>query len=455
MKKILLALFFPLWMQAQVNSDADFIKKLSDEVLQNGTAHSLLRELTKGIGGRLAGSPQFDKAVQWGADALKKAGANKVILQECMMPNWNRGGQDKASIVLINHQKVARKLDVLALGNSLGSGGKAIIAEVVAVADFDELEAKKDQVKGKIVYYNYKFNPTNLQTFRSYGEAGQYRRNGPSRAAKYGAVGVMIRSLTEATDNNPHTGTMAYNDSFPKIPAIALGGDDADYVWNLSKKSSFTVSFTTNGHFLPDAKGYNVIGELTGTEFPQEIITVGGHLDSWDINEGAHDDGAGIVQTIEILRTMKALGYHPKRTIHFVLFANEENGSRGGKKYAEEAKAKNENHVFALESDEGGFTPRGFGISANEKQFEKVQSWLPLLNPYGTEWIRKGGGGADIGPLYQLLGTPLGGYVPDDQRYFDIHHARSDVFESVNKRELMLGAVNMGAFIYLVDKYGL
>ncbi|KAF0240851.1 MAG: M20/M25/M40 family metallo-hydrolase [Sediminibacterium sp.] len=453
MKKLFIALLCPLLMQAQVNTDADFIKNLSDEVLRNGQAHDLLRELTKGIGGRLAGSPQFAKAVEWGASALKNAGADKVILQECMMPNWKRGGTDMASIVMIDQKKTTRKLDVLALGNSMGTGGKAITAEVIAVASFDELEAKKDQLKGKIVYYNFKFNPTNIQTFKSYGEVGQYRRNGASRAAKYGAVGVMIRSLTEATDNNPHTGAMAYNDSFPKIPAIALGGDDADYVWNLSKKSSFRVSITTNGHFLPDAKGHNVIAELTGTEFPDEFITVGGHLDSWDVNEGAHDDGAGIVQTIEILRTLKALGYKPKRSIHFVLFANEENGLRGGSKYAEEAKAKNEKHVFALESDEGGFTPRGFGFTMSEKQFEKVQSWLPLLKPYGTEWMRKGGGGADIGPLNRLLGTPLGGYVPDDQRYFDIHHARSDVFENVNKRELMLGAINMGAFIYLVDKY--
>ena len=456
MKKfLLLAVLCPFLLKAQYSADSAFIKQVANEMLQNGTAHSLLRELTKGIGGRLAGSPQFDKAVEWGAAALKSAGANKVFLQECMMPNWNRGGKDIASIVVVDQKKTTRALDVLALGNSMGTGGKPLVAEVVAVADFAELEARKDQLKGKIVYYNNKFNPTNIDPGKSYGEAGIYRRSGASRAAKYGAVGIMIRSLTEATDNNPHTGSMSYNDSFPKIPAIALGGDDADYVWKLSRQSVFQVSISTNGHFLPDAKGYNVVAELTGTQFPGEYITVGGHLDSWDVNEGAHDDGTGIVQTIEILRTLKVLGYKPTRTLRFVLFANEENGLKGGSKYAEAAKANNENHLFALESDAGGFTPRGFGFTMGEKQLVKVQSWISLLKPYGTETLAMGGGGADIGPLNRAFGTALGGLEPDGQRYFDIHHARNDVFENVNKRELLLGAVNMAALIYLIDKYGL
>ncbi len=455
MKKIFILLFAPLFLNAQTNPDAAFIKKIADDVMQNGKAHDLLRQLTKDIGGRLAGSPQFTKAVTWGELTMKNLGADRVYLQECMMPHWNRGGKDEATIVSVDGKKTNRSIDVLALGNSLGSGGKAITAKVIAVANFTELEAKKDLIKGNIVYYNYKFDPTNIETGTSYGQAGQYRRSGASRAAKYGAIGVMIRSLTEATDNNPHTGGMSYNDSFPKIPAIALGGYDADYVWNLSKKSSFEVSFKTNGHFLPDAKGHNVIAELKGSEFPDQYIAVGGHLDSWDVNEGAHDDGAGVVHTMEVLRVLKALGYQPKHTIRFVLFANEENGLKGGTKYADEAKLKNEKHLFALESDAGGFTPRGFGFTIEQEKLNKMQAWLPLLFPYGTTYLRMGGGGADIGPLNKALGTALAGFDPDDQRYFDIHHARSDVFENVNKRELLLGAINMAALIYLVDKYGL
>lgn len=451
----ILAAFMPMLVSAQSNADSVYIKKISDEIMRNGKAHDLLRELTKGIGGRLAGSVQYTKAVQWGEASLKKMGADKVFLQECMMPNWKRGGKDLAAVVLQNGKKTNRSLDVLALGNSLGTGGKPLVAEVVAVQDFDEMEAKKDQLKGKIVYFNNKFNPTNIQTFKSYGEAGQYRRSGPSRAAKYGAVGVMIRSLTEATDNNPHTGTTGYDEAFPKIPAIALGNYDADYIWSITRNSNIKVSMTTNGSFGPDVVGHSVVAELTGTEFPNEYITVGGHLDSWDVNEGAHDDGAGIVQTIEIMRTLKALGYKPKRTLRFVLFANEENGMRGGNKYAEEAKKNNEKHVFALESDAGGFTPRGFGFTVSSAQLTKIQNWLPLLKPYGTEFLQAGGGGADIGPLNKTFGTPIAGLMPDSQRYFDIHHARSDVFENVNKRELHLGAVNMAALIYLVDQYGL
>lgn len=456
MKKLLfLFLLAPVLITAQNTDDAVFIKNLSNDVLKNGQVHDLLRYLTKNIGGRLAGSPQFDKAIIWGEKTMKSLGADRVYLQECMMPNWKRGGKDVASVVLVDGKKSNRTLDVLALGNSMGTGGKVLIAEVMAVADFAELEAKKDQVKGKIVYYNYQFNSTNIDPGKSYGEAGIYRRNGASRAAKYGAVGIMIRSLTEATDNNPHTGAMAYNDSFPKIPAIALGGYDANYIWELSKKSSFKVAFTTNGHFLPDVKGYNVIAEIKGSEFPEQIITVGGHLDSWDVNEGAHDDGTGVVHTMEVLRALKAMGYKPKRTIRFVLFANEENGLRGGSKYAEEAKKNNEIHLFALESDSGGFTPRGFAFTIDPALLAKMQAWLPLLKPYGTESLVMGGGGADIGPLNRTFGTALAGFEPDGQRYFDIHHARTDVFENVNKRELLLGAINMASLIYLVDKYGL
>jgi hypothetical protein len=261
--------------------------------------------------------------------------------------------------------------------------------------------------------------------------------------------------MSNSADNNPHTGGTNYNDSFPKIPAVAIGLQDADWLSNALKEAALSVTLHTHGKFLPDTIGHNVIGELKGSEFPNEYITIGGHLDSWDPAEGAHDDGAGCVQTIEILRTFKALGYKPKRTIRFVLFANEENGLRGGNKYAEEAKAKNEKHVFALESDAGGFTPMGFGVTASEAQFQKISGWNTLLANYSPAEIRRGGGGSDIGPLARTQGTPTAGLTPDSQRYFDLHHARNDVFEAVNKRELQLGAINMAALVYLVDKYGL
>jgi hypothetical protein len=456
MNQILIAaLLIPFFAQTQ-STDSVFIKTMADEILANGKAYENLRVLTKQIGGRLAGSPQMVKAEKWGLETMRQLGGDTVYMQECQVPHWVRGGKDIAAIVSVGGKKQNRPLAILALGNSVGSGAKGVTADVLAVSSFDELERRKNEVKGKIVFYNYPFNPTYIRPGQSYGEAGVYRYNGASRAAKYGAIGVLIRSLSGGTNNYPHTGMMRYNDTFPKIPAAALGLEDADNLWKTCSKNQNTrVMFTTYGRFLPDTTGHNVIAELKGTESPNEYITIGGHLDSWDVNEGAHDDGTGIVQTIEILRMFTALGYKPKKTIRFVLFANEENGLRGGQKYADVAKAKNENHLFALESDGGGFTPRGFSFEMTPDKLEKIQPWVKLLLPYGVYELKTGGGGADISPLNKTFGTPLGELLPDNQRYFDLHHAVNDVFEAVNKRELLLGAVNMAALVYLVDKYGL
>ena len=464
MKKLIFSflLMIPAVTAFCQREDSLVIKKIADEILVNGKAYENLRYLTKKIGGRLAGSPQMLLAEQWGEKLMNESGADKVTMQACKVPHWVRGGKDEAFIPTfkqgnktINLGVLNKKLDVIALGNSIGSGPAGVTEEVLLVNSFDELEKKKDEVKDKIVFYNYKFNDTYVNTFVAYGEAGQYRGNGPSRAAKYGAKAVIVRSMSHSTDNYPHTGATRYLDSFAKIPAVAIGLRDADWLSNELQKGKLKVTLKTYGYFMDSAIGHNVIGELMGSEFPDEIITVGGHLDSWDPGEGAHDDGAGCVQTIEILRAFKAIGYKPKRTIRFVLFANEENGLRGGVKYAEEAAAKKEKHILALESDDGGFTPRSLGLTGSEEQWKKFLSWKDLIAPYGCSEFTKGGGGADIGPLNRLLKTPTASMNPDSQRYFDFHHTRNDVFENVNKRELELGAVNMAAFIYLIDKYGL
>jgi hypothetical protein len=327
---------------------------------------------------------------------------------------------------------------------------------VILINSFDELEKRKDEVKGKIVFYNYKFNPKLIETFYAYADAVRYRGGGASRASKYGAVAVVVRSMTHSTDNNPHTGAMGYNDSFPKIPAMAVGLWDADKLAAaIGQDKKIKIYMKSNAQTLPDTIGYNVIGEWTGTEFPDQIITVGGHIDSWDPAEGAHDDGTGCVHSIEVLRALKAIGYKPKHTIRVVLFGDEENKGGGANKYAAEAKLKNEKHVFALESDAGGFTPRGFSFAVSNERFEKIRSWIPLLEPYGVYEFSKGFGGADTEPLSMTFGTPVAELLPDSQRYFDYHHSPNDVFENVNKRELELGAINMAALIYLVDKYGL
>lgn len=444
------------------SEDSIFIKHLSDEILENGKAYINLRFLTKQIGGRLAGSQGMVKAEKWGLETMKKSGADQAWLQECMVPHWVRGGADVATAYYStpgsptkNSIPQSKGIDVIALGNSIGTGDQGLKADVLEVSSFDDLESKKDLVNGKIVFYNYKFNNSFVNTFLAYRDAGQYRGQGPSRAAKYGAKAVIIRSMSHAADNNPHTGATRYDSTVAKVPAVAIGLQDADWLSQQIQKGPLTVFMKTNGYFLPDTIGHNVIGELRGTEFPDEIITIGGHLDSWDNCEGAHDDGAGCVQTMEILRAFKALNYSPKRTIRFVLFANEENGLRGGTQYAAVAKEKGEHHIFALESDAGGFTPRGLGFTGTDNQFQKFISWRELIAPYGASEFKKGGGGADIGPISRTFNTATASLNPDTQRYFDIHHARNDTFEAVNKRELELGAVNMAALVYLVDKYGL
>lgn len=462
MRKFLLVLFLsPVTLYAQkysaALSDSAFIKMISDNIMPSRTAYDNLYNLTKHVGGRLAGSPQMVKAEAWGVAALKAAGADTVILQECMVPHWVRGGKDKASVSYsASGKKQTYQLNTLALGNSVGTGAAGVTAPVIRVNSFDDLEAKKDQLKGKIVFYNVPFEETFIQTFEAYRKNVIYRAIGASRAAKYGAVAVLVRSMTHAMDNNPHTGSLQYLDSLPKIPAAAIGLKDVAKIDSLIDNNiPVTAQLFTYGKMLPDTIGHNVVGELKGTEYPNEIITVGGHLDSWDVNEGATDDGTGVTQTIEILRAFKALGFQPKHTIRFVLFANEENGTRGAKKYAEDAKANNLKMIFGLESDAGGFTPRGFGIVANDAQWNKMIGWKSLFTDYGGDGFVRGGGDADVDPIHEMFDAPVAGLRPDSQRYFDVHHAPTDVFEFVNPREMKLGAVNMAALLYLVDKYGL
>jgi carboxypeptidase Q len=440
------------------NIDSLFIKKISNDILTNGKAYDNLKVLCKTVGGRLSGSAQMYKAEAWGITTLKAAGADTTYLQACKVPHWVRGGQDKLTAIYTDAKgKPTKKtVDALSLGNAIGTGNTFVQAPVLLINNFDELEKKKAEVKGKIVFYNYPFNPTYIQPFTAYAEAGVYRRTGPSRAAKYGAVAVIVRSMAGGTDNQPHTGATLYDTTVPKIPCAAIGLQDADWIgqWLASGKK-LAFNYQSAAHFLPDTIAHNVIGEIKGSTFPKEIITIGGHLDSWDPAEGANDDGAGCVHAIEVLRTLQAIGYQPKRTIRIVLFANEENGLRGATQYAETGKKTDETFYFGLESDAGSFTPRGFSCMANTAQLEKMQVWIPLLKPYGVYHITPGNAGADVEPLYEKFKTPVAELVPDAQRYFDLHHTRADVFENVHKRELAMGAVNMTALIYLIDTYGL
>ncbi|MBA2249591.1 MAG: M20/M25/M40 family metallo-hydrolase [Chitinophagaceae bacterium] len=435
------------------NDDSTTIKKIVDETMTHGNAYNNLRKLCKQVGARLSGSPQYARAVTLVSQMMKDAGADTMYVQACQVPHWIRGEKEKGQIISGGK---TYDLKLCALGNSVGTGDKGITANVIEVRSMAELnQLGASGLKGKIVFFNFPMNPTYINTFRAYGESGVSRTRGPSLAGRYGAIGAIVRSLSSNLTDYPHTGVTVYNDSFPKIPAVAISTNDAEYLSSeIKKRNPVMAYFRTTCNMLPDNTGYNVIGEIRGSQFPREIITVGGHLDSWDLAEGANDDGSGVVQGIEVLRTLKASGVKPKRTIRAVAFANEENGGRGGEKYLSEAKAKNEKHIFALESDEGGFTPRGFSLEMNEAQLNKILHWKNLFYPYGIYNIGPGGSGSDVGPL-KNIGTALAGLNPDSERYFDIHHAATDVFENVSERELHLGAANMAALIWLVSEYGM
>jgi len=447
---VLSGLLFPLFIHAQ--DDSLVVRQIVEDILLRGEAYENLRFICKKIGPRLSGSPQGAMAVRETARMMREMGADTVYLQECMVPKWVRTGRDTASLISGNGS--IRPLRITALGNSEGTPAAGLRAPVIEVRNFDELEQLKDQVKGKIVFYNYPMNARFIKTFMAYSDAGKYRSTGASRAAKYGAAAVIVRSLASNPDDHPHTGALNYDTAWPKIPAVAISTNDADLLSGaLKKKMVSQVFIRATCGMQGDVLSHNVVGELRGSVFPNEVITVGGHIDSWDLAEGAHDDGAGCVQSMELIRVFRDLGIRPKRTIQVVMFQNEENGLRGGNKYAELAKKDGRNYVFALESDAGGFTPRAFGVSGAPASVSKIRSWAPLLKPFGIDEINEGGGGADIGPM-RKLGTTLAGLSPDSQRYFDIHHAETDVFEAISRRELHLGAGVMAALVYLVDKYG-
>jgi len=434
--------------------DATTIKQIFDTALTSGKAHDWLRFLSLQIGGRLSGSVEAEQAVEYTKTELEALGLDRVYLQPVMVPKWVRGAPEFAYIETT--PGVTTTVPITALGGSIATSSIGLKAGVVEVKSLDELEQLgRTKIEGKIVFYNRPMEPTLINTFAAYGGCVDQRYSGAEAAAKFGAVGVIVRSMNLRLDDFPHTGAMSYGD-LPldqRIPAAAISTKGADLLsatLSLNKQTQFY--FKQNSRNFPDVKSYNVIGEIKGSLYPDEIMVVGGHLDSWDLGDGSHDDGAGVVQSMDVLSLLKQVGYRPKRTIRVVLFMNEENGLRGGNEYARVALAEGEKHVFALESDSGGFTPRGFSFDTDKETFEQIKSWSNYFFPYLSDRFELGGSGADIGPL-KPQGLILAGLKPDSQRYFDHHHSDNDRFEHVNKRELELGAAAMTALIYLMDNY--
>lgn len=432
----------------QVKQDSVQFAAISTEVLNYGKSYTELKDLTKNIGHRLSGSESYEKAVKWAEQKLRDAGADKVWLQEVMVPVWVRG---KESLQIKTSNGKWKSLKMLSLGNSEGTGGKDISGEIIMVRSMEEYEKlPADQVKGKIVFFNYPFSQSFVETFRGYGDAAQYRVNAASLTAKKGGKFAIIRSLSSAFDDVPHTGGIRYDKEGVKVPAVAIGNTTADELATLLKSQKITAKLNSNCGMKGEKLSHSVIGEIKGSK-DQSVIVVGGHLDSWDVGEGAHDDGAGIVQSIEVLRTFKKLGIQNNHTIKVVCFANEENGVKGGIQYGKTAKESNEKHLFAIESDAGGFTPRGISLNMDEAKRKQIQSWKDLFLPYGVYDFKETYSGTDLYPLHDM-GIPTAELVPDSQRYFDIHHTEEDTFEKVNRRELLLGAVAMTQIIYMIDK---
>ncbi|OUR92228.1 peptidase M28 family protein [Flavobacteriales bacterium 34_180_T64] len=455
MKQLIFLFSILISFHCSAQSDADNFKTIYSTALTNGKSYEWLDYLSNQIGGRLSGSLNAEKAVAYTKAELDSLGLDKVWLQPVMVPRWVRGAPEFAYIETSPGKTTS--VNICALGGSIATPNGGVKAHVVEVKSKEDLEALGSEIiEGKIVFFNRPMQADLINTFESYSGCVDQRYSGAKEAAKYGAIGVIVRSMNLRLDDFPHTGSMSYGDLPTKnrIPSAAISTNDAEVLSSmLALNKDIKLYFSQYCQQFKDVQSYNVIGEITGSQFPDEYIVVGGHLDSWDLGDGSHDDGAGVVQSMDVLRLLKESGIKPKRSIRVVLFMNEENGLRGGKKYAEVAKSKGENHVFALESDSGGFTPRGFTFDCSDAVFNKVLKWQPLFKPYLIHYFEKGHGGADIGPL-KNESLVLAGLRPDTQRYFDHHHASSDTFDAVNKRELELGAATMTALVYLFDKYG-
>jgi carboxypeptidase Q len=408
-------------------------------------AYRKLAYLTDRIGHRLSGSAALGRAIAWAAQTMKADG-HDVRTEKVMVPHWVRGAESAELTA-----PIARRLHVLGLGGTVGTRG--ITAPVVVVRDWAELEAKAAQVKGAIVLYDVAMPKWTEEKGSGYGQTVEYRGRGASRAAKLGALAVLVRSVTAHSLDTPHTGGMSYEDGVTKIPALAITVEDCTLVARLAADGPVTIHLRSDARMLPDAESANVIGELRGRERPDEIVVIGAHIDSWDVGQGAHDDGAGVVTMMQALTTIRKLGLVPRRTIRVVLFTNEENGLRGGRAYAQDHAAELANTVLAVESDSGGFAPRGFGVNAKAEVKDRVKARVSeiasLLKPINATRVVFGHGGADIGPMGPA-GVPLIGLDTDGRTYFDIHHTQADTLDKVDPAALAADVAAVAALAYVV-----
>ena len=407
--------------------------------LTSDRAYSRLAHLTDHIGHRLSGSQGLERAIEWAVAEMKRDGLDSVRKDKVMVPHWVRGNESLEMVT-----PIPQKLSILGLGNSIGTPAEGITAETVTVRNFAELERMGEGVRGKIVVYNVPFT--------TYGATVPYRGQGASRAARYGAVAALVRSITPVSLQTPHTGAMQYDPAQPKIPVAAITIEAAELFQRLHDRGDrSTVRLKMEAKFLPDAESANVIAELKGTERPDEIVLISGHYDSWDVGQGAHDDGGSCIVVWEAARLLKELGLRPRRTIRVVLYTNEENGLRGGNAYRDAYRADLSKHVLAIESDSGTYRPEGFGLAATAplQLRSNLQEIAKLLSGIGADGIAASGGGADIGPIMRE-GVPGASLDVEGSRYFDIHHTEADTLDKINPQDLKLCVATMAVMAYVV-----
>jgi carboxypeptidase Q len=442
----------PSAAMAELDKHREAVARIIKEARGDRGAYTKLAYLTDRIGNRLSGSPGLTAAIAWTAAEMKREG-HDVRTEKVMVPNWRRGVERGE---LVAPQK--RPLRLLGLGGTVATPKGGLTAKVVVVKSWDELKAKAAEVKGAIVLYDVAMPPYTEEKGSGYGEVVQYRGGGASEAAKLGAVAVLVRSVTAHSLHTPHTGAMRYQDGVAKIPAAAVTVEDAMLMARLYAGGvEMKVKLELQSQMLPDAESANVIGELRGRELPDEVVLIGAHLDSWDVGHGAHDDGAGCVMMMQAITTLKKLGLTPRRTIRVVLFTNEENGVRGGRGYAEAHKAEAGKHVMVLESDSGGFAPRGFDVevkdeAARARVVERVAAMGTLLESFGASRVKPGHSGTDVAPMVEL-GVPGLGLRVDGRTYFDIHHTEADTLDKVDPQHLADNVAAVTVMAYLAAEW--
>ena len=450
----LISFFWPHLIFAETSAIDPNPKRILTEITKRGQVMKNLKELTS-IGPRMSGSAQAEKAVEWVKKKMESYGFDRIRLQAVEVPKWERGNHEQATISLPDGKSV--DLKTAALGGSVGTPPEGVQATVVEIHSFEELEKRGNALKGKIVFYNVPMDLLVTDKFLAYEHAVPFRTQGASKAAQFGAVATVLRSLsTLPDDDHPHTGMIHYKEDFPKIPTAALSTHAANVLSDLLKKNpDLRLKIELSASGMKKANSFNVIGQITGSEFSKDVFVVGGHLDSWDLGVGAQDDGAGVVQSLEVLRVMKSLGIQPKRTIRMVAFMTEELGGIGGEVFAKESLASSDHFIGAMESDRGGFKPTGFTVHASAAVQQKVETWKPYLASMKADhFFLSSDGGTDTRG-FGKAGVPEFEIVPESTHYFDFHHSALDQLSAVNADDLKMAAASMAVFIYLATEQGL